>query len=124
MSSLRTDCYAAVDIGASSGRVVVGCVDANQRITLTEVHRFENIQKSLHGHDCWDIDRLFEGVVTGLAQCKAYGFTPASVAIDTWAVDFVLLDADDHMIGDAVSYRDARTEGMYEVANADRKSVV
>lgn len=113
-----TDCYAAVDIGASSGRVVIGQVDEAQRITLTEIHRFDNIQRRSGGHDCWDVDRLFAETVRGLAKCKKAGFEPKTVGIDTWAVDFVLLDANDQMVGDAVAYRDERTAGMYAVADA------
>ena len=110
--------YAAVDIGASSGRVIVGWVE-NGTMHLQEVHRFDNIQKRVGGHDCWDIEGLFENVVEGLAAVKTKaGVIPESIGIDTWAVDFVLLDENDQMIGDSVAYRDSRTQGMYEVADA------
>ena len=109
--------YAAVDIGASSGRVVVGFVE-DGRIHLEEVHRFDNRQVRRGGHDCWDIDLLYGELVRGLALCKEAGFAPKSVGIDTWGVDFVLLDADDNLVGDAVAYRDERTQGMFEVADA------
>lgn len=115
-SECRSDCYAAVDIGASSGRVVLGAV-RNDRIELTEIHRFDNIQKRIDGHDCWDIEMLFHETVAGLAKCKEAGFTPKTVGIDTWAVDFVLLDDQDQLIGNAVAYRDERTNGMYSVAD-------
>ncbi|MEE0344655.1 MAG: rhamnulokinase family protein [Eggerthellaceae bacterium] len=111
-----SNCYAAVDIGASSGRVVVGTV-RDGRIELTEIHRFDNIQKRSGGHDCWDIEMLFRETVAGLAKCKEAGFTPKTIGIDTWGVDFVLLDKDDQLIGDAVAYRDDRTNGMYSVAD-------
>ena len=114
---LRRDCYAAVDIGASSGRVVVGFVE-DGRIHLEEVHRFDNRQVRRGGHDCWDIDLLYGELVRGLALCKEAGFAPKSIGIDTWGVDFVLLDADDNLVGDAVAYRDERTQGMFEVADA------
>lgn len=81
---LRRDCYAAVDIGASSGRVVVGFVE-DGRIHLEEVHRFDNRQVRRGGHDCWDIDLLYGELVRGLALCKEAGFAPKSVGIDTWA---------------------------------------
>ncbi|MEC4294179.1 rhamnulokinase, partial [Adlercreutzia shanghongiae] len=114
---VRADCYAAVDIGASSGRVVVGYVE-DGRIRLEEVHRFDNRQVRRGGHDCWDLELLSSELVRGLARCKEEGFAPKSVGIDTWGVDFVLLDAEDNLVGDAVAYRDARTGGMYEVADA------
>lgn len=111
-----SNCYAAVDIGASSGRVVVGTVQ-DGRIELTEIHRFDNIQKRSGGHDCWDIEMLFRETVAGLAKCREAGFVPKTIGIDTWGVDFVLLDKDDHLIGDAVAYRDERTNGMYSIAD-------
>ena len=112
-----TDCYAAVDIGASSGRVVVGYLE-DGLIRLEEVHRFDNRQVRLNGHDCWDLGLLGTELLRGLARCREAGFAPKTVGIDTWGVDFVLLDADDNLVGDAVAYRDARTNGMYEVADA------
>ena len=111
-----SNCYAAVDIGASSGRVVVGTVQ-DGRIELTEIHRFDNIQKRSGGHDCWDTEMLFRETVAGLAKCKEAGFVPKTIGIDTWGVDFVLLDKDDQLIGDAVAYRDERTNGMYSIAD-------
>ena len=109
---LRRDCYAAVDIGASSGRVVVGFVE-DGLIRLEEVHRFDNRQVRRNGHDCWDVELLSSELVRGLALCKEAGFAPKSVGVDTWGVDFVLLDAEDNLVGDAVAYRDSRTAGMY-----------
>ena len=113
----RTDCYAAVDIGASSGRVVVGYLEEGL-IRLQEVHRFDNRQVRRDGHDCWDLDLLSSELLRGLARCREAGIAPKTVGIDTWGVDFVLLDADDNLVGDAVSYRDGRTAGMYAVADA------
>ena len=115
-SSLCKDCYAAVDIGASSGRVVVGTAQ-DKHIELTEIHRFDNTQKRIGGHDCWDIDMLFRETLIGLAKCKEAGYVPKTVGIDTWGVDFVLLDENDSLLGNAVAYRDERTNGMYQVAD-------
>lgn len=114
----NTTCYAAVDIGASSGRVVVGWLNDANKMELAEVHRFDNIQKRLNGHDCWDIEMLFEQTVAGLAAARDAGFTPKSIGIDTWGVDFVLLDAEGKLIGNAVAYRDERTQGIYPLADA------
>lgn len=102
--------YLAIDIGASSGRHILGHVDAG-RMVLEEVHRFDNRQVRKNGHDCWDIDHLWQGILDGLKACKALGKVPATVGIDTWAVDFVLLDQNGQPVGDAVAYRDSRTEG-------------
>ena len=115
---LNTNCYAAIDIGASSGRVVVGWIDETGHIQLAEVHRFDNIQKRIDGHDCWDIEMLFDEVVAGLAAAREAGFEPKTLGIDTWGVDFVLLDAQEQLIGNAVAYRDERTQGIYPLADA------
>ena len=110
-------CYASIDIGASTGRIVVGYVQ-NNKIEIKEIHRFNNVQINEGGHDCWNIELLKREIVAGLAKCKNKGFVPTSVGIDTWGVDFVLLDAHNKIIGSAVSYRDARTEKIYKHADS------
>ena len=104
-------CHLAVDIGASSGRHIVGQV-IDGRMVLTEVYRFENGLMHKDGHLCWDIDALAESVIAGLAAAREQGFEPATVGIDTWAVDYVLLDGDDRRIGNCVGYRASRTDGV------------
>ena len=104
-------CYLAVDIGASSGRHIVGQV-VDGRMELTEVYRFENGLTRKDGHLCWDIDALAQSVIAGLAAAKEAGFTPTTIGIDTWAVDYVLLDERDRRLGECVGYRDSRTDGM------------
>ena len=106
--------HLAIDIGASSGRHIVGEV-VEGRLQLTEAHRFENKLVERDGHLCWDIDNLFEQVVLGLRACAERGLVPDTMGIDTWAVDFVPLDAAGERLGDAVAYRDARTEGVHDV---------
>lgn len=103
--------YLAVDIGASSGRHVLGHVK-DGRILTEEVYRFDNGMSMKNGHLCWDSEGLFREIKEGMRRCKEAGKIPVSMGIDTWAVDFVLLDQEDRIIGDAVGYRDARTEGM------------
>lgn len=103
--------HLAIDIGASSGRHILGHVDGG-RILLEEVYRFDNIQRHKDGHDCWDTDALWASILEGLKACKAAGKTPSTMGIDTWAVDFILLDDQGTPISDAVAYRDKRTEGM------------
>lgn len=112
----NADCYAAIDIGASSGRVVVGYLSPDNKLELVETYRFPTTQIRIDNHDCWDIEGLCAHVLTGLKTCADKGFYPKSVGIDTWGVDFVLLDADDRVLGHAVSYRDERTKGMFDVA--------
>ena len=109
--------YLAIDIGASSGRHILGHVE-DGKLILEEMYRFDNLQLSKNGHDCWDMDNLWNGILGGLKACKEAGKIPTTVGIDTWAVDYVLLDENDQVIGDAVAYRDSRTEGMVDVVNA------
>ena len=108
--------YLAIDIGASSGRHILGHVE-DGKLILEEIHRFDNRQVHRNGHDCWDMDNLWSGIVDGLKVCKTLGKIPATVGIDTWAVDYVLLDGDGQQLGDAVAYRDGRTGGMDKVVD-------
>lgn len=103
--------YLAIDIGASSGRHILGWVE-NGKIRLEEIHRFQNGYHQKNGRDCWDIAGLRREILIGLKRCKELGRIPVSVGIDTWGVDFVLLDAQGEILGDAVAYRDARSLGM------------
>lgn len=107
------DYHLAIDIGASSGRHILGHVQ-NGRMVLEEVYRFENTQLRKNGHDCWDIDSLWYSILAGLSACRAAGKVPVSMGIDTWAVDFVLVDGAGRPVTDAVAYRDRRTEGVRE----------
>lgn len=105
--------YLAVDIGASSGRHILSHME-NGKIVLEEIYRFPNGMEEYQGQKIWNIDVLFEEVKAGMKVCKELGKIPVSVGIDTWAVDFVLLDKDGERIGNAVAYRDERTKGMDE----------
>lgn len=107
--------YLAIDIGASSGRHILGSVE-NGKIKLEEIYRFENGISKIGNEYCWNIEQLFKDIKKGIKKCKEIGKIPTSIGIDTWAVDFVLLDENDKMLGNAVSYRDDRTEGMMEEA--------
>jgi len=112
----QTTHFLAFDLGASSGRAVVGCFDG-ERLRLVEVHRFPNGPVCLLGNLHWDVLRLFEEVKTGLAKCvRMYGTDIASLGLDTWGVDFGLLDAHDELLGNPYHYRDRRTDGMMEEA--------
>ncbi|HEY5433605.1 MAG TPA: rhamnulokinase family protein [Candidatus Limnocylindrales bacterium] len=104
----------AVDLGAESGRAVVGTFDGG-RLALDVVHRFPNVPVTLAGTLHWDFLRLFGDVVAGLRRAAAGG-PVASVGVDTWGVDFGLLDERGRLLGNPVHYRDARTAGMPELA--------
>lgn len=101
---------AAVDLGASSGRVVVGAVGPD-RLELTEVNRFPNGPVRLGGTLHWDVLALHRGILEGL---RAAGDPLAGVGIDSWAVDYGLLDRSGALLGNPVHYRDSRTEGVAE----------
>ena len=98
----------AIDIGASSGRHILGHME-NGELVMEEIYRFPNGMHPLHGHDCWDIEGLHQHLLKGMKECARLGKLPKTVAIDTWGVDYVLLDKDNQRIGDAVAYRDNRT---------------
>lgn len=103
--------YLAVDIGASSGRHILGHIE-DGRMILEEIYRFENGMTSQDGKKLWDVQRLFSEIVAGMKKCKETGKIPVSMSIDTWAVDYVLLDEKDRILGDTYGYRDSRTTGM------------
>lgn len=108
---MGTNYYLAVDIGASSGRHMLSHME-NGKMILEEIYRFPNGMVEKNGHKVWDVDRLFQEILTGMKKCALAGKIPYSMGIDTWAVDFILLDEKDVRIGEAVAYRDKRTEGM------------
>ena len=105
--------YLAIDIGASSGRHMLASMK-DGRMQLEEVYRFPNGMDNKNGTLCWDVERLFTEIKNGLKKCKEIGKIPFSMGIDTWGVDYVLLDKDNKILGDTVGYRDSRTEGMDE----------
>ena len=110
--------YIAADFGAGSGRVIVGTwLAASNEIQLEEIHRFENNQKIIDGHLRWDFNALFNELKTGLKKAFAkYGDEIESIGIDTWGVDYGLLDKDGKLISTPVCYRDDRTKGMLDLA--------
>jgi len=110
--------FLAVDLGASSGRVVAGLFDG-QRLVLEEVYRFENGPVVAAGRMYWDLLNQWTHVQQGLQAAAAkYGDRIASVGVDTWGVDFGLLGRGDELLGNPYHYRDSRTAGMYEKAFA------
>lgn len=105
--------FLAIDIGASSGRHILGSF-CNGKLCFEEIYRFPNGLIKRNNHLCWDIDKLFFHIIEGLKKCASLGKIPESVGIDTWGCDFVLLDKNNNRIGDAVAYRDSRTDGIPE----------
>ena len=110
--------FIAADFGAGSGRVIVGTwFTASKTIELEEIHRFGNEQKMMDGHLRWDFEALFNELKTGLKKAFAkYGDEIKSIGIDTWGVDYGLLDKEGQLISSPICYRDDRTKGMMDVA--------
>lgn len=115
---------AAVDLGATSGRVMLGVLEAGGVAELVEAHRFPNGPAPRRGHLCWDVDALWEGIRTGLTAAQGLAAARgldgiAAIGVDAWAVDYVLVGPPDDSgrgdrLGEAIAYRDERTEGEPE----------
>ena len=105
--------YLGIDIGASSGRHMLAHME-DGKMVLEEVYRFSNGMTDMNGEKIWDVEYLFSEIIQGMKMCKKIGKIPYSVGIDTWAVDFALLDMNDRRLGNVVAYRDSRTQGMDE----------
>ncbi|MCY7782342.1 MULTISPECIES: rhamnulokinase [unclassified Bacillus (in: firmicutes)] len=101
--------YTAIDIGASSGRVMVGELKEG-KLAIQEIHRFANGFIQRDGHCFWDIDDLLKQILQGLQKVKSLGYERCTVGIDTWAVDYVLVDEKGNRLQEVMSYRDRRTE--------------
>ncbi|SDN88299.1 rhamnulokinase [Alkalicoccus daliensis] len=107
----------AVDIGASSGRLILGSLE-NNTLNTKEIHRFENKMIQENGYECWDIEHLHQEILTGIRKAFAMGERPASIGIDTWAVDYVLLDKENQPLMKPIAYRDQRTKAVIEEVHA------
>jgi rhamnulokinase len=115
---MTTPVFAAVDLGASSGRVMTARVGAGT-LDLTEVHRFPNRPVRVNGTLHWDILDLYRNVLDGLRDAAALPGGLTSVGIDSWAVDYGLLDGGGALLGNPVHYRDSRTAGVMERVRAE-----
>jgi rhamnulokinase len=105
----------AFDLGASSGRAVLGTLK-NRRLQLRDVSRFSNGMVNVFGHLHWDIYKIFENVKKGMGVCASeFKVLPESVAVDTWGVDFGLLDTDGRILGLPFCYRDQRTDNIMDM---------
>ena len=108
--------FLAFDFGASSGRAMLATFDG-EKITLEEKHRFSNDPVNINGDLHWDVLRLFFEIKQGILKCANSGDRDIDcIGIDTWGVDYGLLDENDKLIGNPYHYRDTRTEGMYDEA--------
>ena len=103
--------YLAVDIGASSGRHILGTLE-NGKMKIEEIYRFPNGMVEKDGHKYWDADALFGHIKAGMKKCAEIGKIPASIGIDTWGVDYALLDEAGERVSPVYGYRDSRTEGI------------
>lgn len=112
----KEDIVIAVDLGASSGRVIAAEL-LPDRILLSDVHRFENSPVPIGARLHWNVHGLWQQIERGLSMCATqYGERIASVGVDTWGVDYVLLDRNQDLVGPAFCYRDARTHGVMNKA--------
>ena len=103
--------YLAADFGGGSGRVIAGWL-SDGKLIMEEVHRFPNRQVRMGKHVYWDFPALFADMKDGLKKAAAKGYNVASIGVDTWGVDFGLIDRDGNLLGNPVCYRDARTAGV------------
>ena len=108
--------YLAIDLGSGSGRVLAGKFDG-ERIELHELNRFANTSLELPDGRHWNVTGIYLNILEGLRlAAKHYGQSVTSMGIDTWGVDYGLLDAEGHLLGLPFRYRDHRTNGMMEKA--------
>lgn len=105
--------YLAIDIGASSGRHILSHIE-NSKLVLEEIYRFDNNLTQSKDGLVWDIENLFSEVLNGIKKCKEIGKIPKSIAIDTWGVDYVLLDENKQEIKPCYCYRDSRTNAVVD----------
>lgn len=110
--------YIACDLGAESGRVIVGAL-TDGKLQLEEVHRFATGAIKLQGSLRWNVLGIFEELKQGLRKVAERGIEAASVSVDSWGVDYVLMSDQQPLLGVAHHYRDARTEGPYAAAQQD-----
>ncbi|GAC1447562.1 MAG: rhamnulokinase family protein [Ktedonobacteraceae bacterium] len=114
---MSTRNIAAVDLGAESGRVILARYDG-RKLGLEEVHRFPNRPVTLHGHRFWNMLSLWDEILAGLRKARQVAGTLDSIGVDTWGVDYGLVDANGFLLGQPFQYRDHRTDGVMEQVSA------
>lgn len=110
---MTKEIYLAIDFGGGSGRIMAGSI-IDGKLELEEIHRFGNRQIKLGNHLYWDFLSLFQEMKNGLKLAAQKGYNVKSIGIDTWGVDFGLIDSNGNLLGNPVCYRDSRTEGLPE----------
>lgn len=100
--------FIAFDLGATSGRTILGELTDDRRITMQELTRFPNRMMPLDGHLYWNIYSLYEELIRGLKEVSRLGVVPTSIGIDTWGVDYVCVGPDGNFIGLQYAYRDVQ----------------
>ena len=103
------------DYGASNGRAILGVFDG-KKLEISEIHRFPNEPVQMGDRLYWDFPRLFAEMRRGLLKCAQAGIEPDVIGVDTWGVDFGLLDGNGRLLGNPVHYRDTMTNGMMDEA--------
>jgi len=107
--------YLAIDLGAGSGRIILGELENHKYLKINQIHAFPNEIINILGHRHWDILGIYQEVLEGLRICASKHMgSPISLSVDTWGLDFGLLDAKGGLIGTPYSYRDKRTQGVME----------
>lgn len=113
MEDNNKNTYLAADFGGGSGRVIAGHLRGGS-LEMEEIYRFSNRQIKLGNHIYWDFPALFEEMKTGLKRAAQRGYAVKGIGIDTWGVDFGLIDKQGNLLANPICYRDARTRGMPE----------
>lgn len=108
--------YLAIDLGASSGRVIAGSLQ-DGKLVLDEVLRFDNQPVWINEQLCWDFPMLFDHIKQGIALAAGKGYRIKGIGVDTWGVDFGLVDDDGQLVAPPVSYRDQRTKGLIPIVH-------
>ena len=108
--------YLALDLGAGSGRAIVGTIN-NEKIRLEEIHRFSNRQIKANNTLYWDIPALYNHIKQSISIAFKKGYNIRGLAIDTWGVDFGFIDKNGNLISNPVCYRDSRTQGMSDLVS-------
>lgn len=111
---METKQFIAIDLGATSGRTILGTIDSEGKLTTEDLNRFPNGMIEVNGHLHWDIFSLYNNIIEGLHEAGKRGVKPVSIGIDTWGVDFGCIDPDGNIMGIPYAYRDISTIGAAE----------